>query len=278
MKHCKLLLPVALAGGALCFALRLVQNRTGFEPDTGLPIAGNAAAIALPVVLAVVAVAVLLLAWPLPAEKEEVSLPFTCYFFTTGSLLPALLVSVVFLWGISGALEIFSALGQSSGGSSEIITSSGIFLFPHLSPLLGLMSVLSALSLFPLASACRHRPGQGYAPISGNLLLAPAACLVVRLVLVYRVESVSPVLGAYYVEILALSFLILSLYRTSSFAFRCGRTRRFAVYTACALTLCITVLADCRSVTDVLLYLGGALLMFTLLSMRIGVIVYRFLS
>ena len=32
---------LVLAGGAAAFALRLAQNRTGFEAATGLPVAGN---------------------------------------------------------------------------------------------------------------------------------------------------------------------------------------------------------------------------------------------
>ena len=33
--------------GAAGFVLRLLQNRTGFEPDTGLPVHGNIPAMAL---------------------------------------------------------------------------------------------------------------------------------------------------------------------------------------------------------------------------------------
>ena len=42
--------------GAAGFVLRLLQNRTGFEPDTGLPVPGNIPALALPVLLVLAAV------------------------------------------------------------------------------------------------------------------------------------------------------------------------------------------------------------------------------
>jgi len=268
MKKYGLIPAAALSGGVLCFFLRLVQNRTGFEPDTGLPVAGNATAAALPVAFIITAVVILLLSCQLPSEKEDTKLPFTGYFIADGSLLPTLLVSGIFLWILSGAMEVFFSLSQSSGGS-EVLSSSG-FLFPHLSLLMGLLSILSGASLFPLAIACRRR-GDGNPPaFNGNLLLIPLACLVIRLVLAYREDSVNPALSSYYVEILALTFLILSLYRASSFAFHCGRTRRFAVYTGCALALCVTMLTDCRTVADALLYLGGVLLMLSLLLMRLN--------
>lgn len=269
MKKYASLPAAALAGGVLCFCLRLVQNRTGFEPDTGLPVAGNPAAVALPAALAAAAVVILALASRLPAEKEDTKLPFTGYFFAKGSLPPTLLVSAVFLWVLSGGAEVLSFLSRSSGGSAQLLTGSGVLSFSRLPLFLGLLTVLSAASLFPLAVVCRQRGEGAPSAFNGNLLLVPVACLVIRLVLVYREDSVNPALGAYYVNILALAFLVLSLYRASSFAFHCGRTRRFAVYAACALTLCAACLADCRTVGGALFYLGGVLLMLALLLMRL---------
>jgi hypothetical protein len=84
-------------------------------------------------------------------------------------------------------------------------------------------------------------------------------CLVARLVLVYRVDSVNPSLGAYYVEILALVFMTLAFYRLSSFAYHAAKTRRFALYTGAAVVLCMTALADSEGLSALLLYIGGAL-------------------
>ena len=70
------------------------------------------------------------------------------------------------------------------------------------------------------------------------MLLVPVVCPVIRLVLVYRVDSIDPVLSDYYLELLALVFLTLGFYRLSSFAFGAGRTDRFALYAGLAVVLC----------------------------------------
>ena len=59
---------LALAGGAAAFALRLAQNRTGFEAGTGLPVAGNLWGRLLAGLLVVIILACLPLVRKLPAE------------------------------------------------------------------------------------------------------------------------------------------------------------------------------------------------------------------
>ena len=266
------ILLTALLGGGLSFVLRLLQNRTGFEPDTGLPIPGSVFALVLPAVLAVLAVLTAVLCRALPSEKEDTPLSFPDYFQARDTLTPTLLVTGAFLWLLSGGLELFTALAYRQGLALRLLTADGMF-SPVLSMLSGVLTVLSALTLFPVISACRADGRQAAsAPdrrtLNSNLLLVPVAALALRLVLVYRKDSVDPSVSAYYVELLALSALILSLYRTSSFGFHCGRTRRFAVYSLWALFLSIATLADGHAPTDALLYLGGALLTAGLLLMR----------
>jgi hypothetical protein len=266
MKPNRLLPAAALAGGLLGFLLRLAQNRTGFEPDSGLPIPGTPAAMALVALLLVAAAGMPLLARRLPAEREDTPLDFSAYFSAAGNLLPTLLVCAVFLWALSGGLQIAAALTDAGGA---VLTATGYLPSHKLPLLLGVLSVASAVCLIPLAAACLHGK-RASTRFNGNLLMVPVACLVSRLVLVYREDSVNPALSAYYVEILALTCLILSLYRASSFAFHCGRTRRFAVYTAWALMLCLTVLPDCATAADALFYAGGALLTLALLLLRLN--------
>ena len=66
MKKQSFLPLLALVGGVAAFVLRLLQNRTGFEAATGLPIPGNAPGLALVALLAVLALAFLLLVRRLP--------------------------------------------------------------------------------------------------------------------------------------------------------------------------------------------------------------------
>ena len=51
MKHRFSIPALSVCFGAVGFLLRLLQNRTGFEPDTGLPIPGSVPAILLPILL-----------------------------------------------------------------------------------------------------------------------------------------------------------------------------------------------------------------------------------
>ena len=70
---------MAVFGGAAAFLLRLLQNRTGFEPDTGLPIPGSVPAILLPILL-MAAAGVLYLAVRRVLPKEMPELPFSRQF------------------------------------------------------------------------------------------------------------------------------------------------------------------------------------------------------
>ena len=69
-KRYALPLTAALGGAAAC-VLRLLQNHTGYEADTGLPIPGNFAALALAVLLAGLAAALALTGelWKPPARS-----------------------------------------------------------------------------------------------------------------------------------------------------------------------------------------------------------------
>lgn len=275
MKRYSSILLTALCGGALAFALRLLHCRTGFEADSGLPIPGNVFAVVLPAALAVLAAALVLLCRKLPVEKGGTPLTFPAYFQARDALVPTLMVTGAFLWLISGALDLVA--GAAYGRVmlvGALLTSGGMF-SPQLTLLSGALTLLSALALLPVISACRtggkRTSGQEAdhrRPMNANLLLVPVASLVLRLVMVYREDSVNPSIAAYYVELLALAALILAFYRASSFGFRCGRTRRFVLCGAGALSLSMSTLADSHAPASTLLYAGGALLVTGLLLMR----------
>ena len=195
-----------------------------------------------------------------------------------GLLTPA--VMGLFLLAASGVLDLLFGFSGASAltGSGEtvtvFVTAQGSQLFSgreHL--VVGLLSLLSAASLLPAVPACRIRPeGETRKPFQSPLLLVPVCCLVVRLVLTYRVVSVDPSLTDYYTELLAVVFLALAFYRLSSFAFRAGRTRRFAVYAALAIAFCLATLADRPDPARLLFYLGGAVTLFGFLLQRTAVL------
>ena len=60
-------------------------------------------------------------------------------------------------------------------------------------------------------------------------------------------------------ELLALVFLNLAFYRFSSFSFGSGQTRRFALYTCCAVVLCMAAFCDSCSISARFLEIGGGL-------------------
>lgn len=271
-------LPLAAAlGGAAACVLRLLQNHTGYEPDTGLPIPGNFAALALAVLLAGLAAVLALTARLLPAEEDPGPvLPRD--FSTENAGLLTVPMCGVFLLALSGLADLAESLAFLPEGlvSSRhaiygILRAGGLGFSPQGQMLLGVLTLAAAASLFPVLAGCRRREGGPRHKALAAITLLPVAALVVRLVLTYRIDSVNPSLTMYYVELLALVFMTLGFYRLSSFAFQAGRTRRFGFYAAGSLVLCAASLADGSAyLSSLLLYAGGGLTLTGFLLLRLA--------
>ena len=250
MKKQYLLPLTAILGSVAAFALRFLQNRTGFEATTGLPIPGNFAGLSLIILLFVLAAGLLLLSRRLP----EGNTIFPTLFSTSDAALLTLPVMGILLMGVSGALELASIpLGDTipphiAGGGLPVMVS-----------ISAATALLPAIALFPTIAACRLKEDTAPCNIDCQLLLVPPVCLVVRLVLTYRAVSIHPSLETYYVELLALIFLTLGFYRLASIAFQGNRLRQFSFYTGLAVILSITTLADGGQISSLLLYGGAAL-------------------
>ena len=270
---------LAVFGGAASFLLRLLQNRTGFEPDTGLPIPGNLPGLVLIALLGLLAAAMCVLAGKLPKEQDP-GPAFPDDFSTTEPKLLMLPVMGVLLIALSGLADLAQGLGIALPGApglddAYVLTADMAVWVPGPAfsrtamLLMGLLSLASAAGLLLAVVACR--PREGRKPVPGTILLIAPAALVIRLVLTYRAYSIDPALEAYYVELLALVFLTLGLYRLSAFAFQAGRTRRFALYAAPAITLSLAALGDASAsnLAAPLLYLGGALTLLGFLLLRL---------
>lgn len=267
----------AVLGGAAAWVLRLLQNRTGFEADTGLPIPGNPAGLALAVVLAGLGIALVITARLLPAEEDPG--PTLSGGFSTVSMgFLALPMCGVFLIALSGAADLAESVSLLPEGvvSSRhtiygILRAGGLGFSPQGQMLLGILTLAAALGLFPVLAGCRRRKGALGGRSPSVVTLLPVGALVVRLVLTYRIDSVNPSLSMYYVELLALVFLTLGFYRLSSFAFQAGQTRRFALYAGAAAVLCAASLADGSAyLSSLLLYAGGAVTLLGFLLLRIA--------
>ena len=248
---------------------------SGYEADTGLPIPGNFAALALAVLLAGLAAALALTAWLLPSEEAPGPvLPRD--FSTENTGLLAIPMCGVFLLALSGLSDLAESLRMLPEGlvSSRhaiygILRAGGLGFSPQGQILLGALTLAAAVSLFPVLAGCRRREGVPRHKAPAAITLLPVAALVVRLVLTYRIDSVNPSLTMYYPELLALVFLTLGFYRLSSFAFQAGQTRRFGFYAAGSLVLCAASLADGSAyLSSLLLYAGGALTLMGFLLLR----------
>lgn len=268
MKKQFLIPAAALAGGVLAFALRLAENLTAYEAETGLPIPGNHIHLILMLALAAAAAVLFLLARKLPAE-EAPGPAFPGAFSTESAGLLTLPIMGVGLLAVSGVVDLLAGLGLGPAAQAVILTAEGA-VFPRSCLLLGILALISAACLFPAAASCRRGRRQDGANAMGSLLLAPPICAVARLVLTYRENSVDPTLASYDVELLALVFLTLALYRLSSFAFRSGRTGRFALYAGVAVVLCLATLADGHLLSDTLFYAGGAVTLLGFLLLRLS--------
>lgn len=141
----------------------------------------------------------------------------------------------------SGVLELLDTVGGSAAAVSadgmEVVAVGARDPAAPAWPI-GVLSAAAGICLVAGAILCRKEHTQ---PL---ILLAVPVCLLVRLILVYRLRSTDPVLADYYLEILGLMFLILAVYRLSGFAVQMGRPRLFAFYAGVTAVLALTMLPD----------------------------------
>ena len=249
---------LAVGGGVGALALRLAQNRTGFEADTGLAIRGNIPAMALTAFAFLLAAALLALLRRLPKDQKAA---FPGSFSTKESAFLTLPVIGCLLMLLSGGADL--AAGLDIAGTAVF---SNRF---HL--ILGIFAILSSLCLILSLSACRSGKWTSGDEFNGTLLLPVIVMLVMRLVVTYRLCSIDPTVEGYVIEILAMVFLTMGFFHLSSFAFGEGKPH---IFTFCAVMATIFSLASAADfgthilcVSSVLLYVGGgaALLGFLLL-------------
>lgn len=257
MKYNNALPLAAILGGGIAFALRLAQNRTGFSPETGLPIPGNLPGLLLLIALAASAAVCFILSRRLPARHPDPR-PFEEAFFGG----PALLSVGIFLAAISGGLDIWAVLqGGFPIPPDAAMPSVDVNFSPPVSIFVGGLTAFSAVCLFPAAAAIsagkRSRRRHSVAPPA---MLMPLAPLVVRLVLTYRLRSSSPVLTAYCVELLAISALILAFFRLAAFAYEDGSTQSFPLWSAVSVIFCCATLGDGHDLSGYLFFGGCALI------------------
>lgn len=96
--------------------MRLLQNTTGFEEGTGLPIPGNLPATALVILLVLLAAVLILLVRRLPQKAAPA---FPADFTARDPRLLFVPMAGLFLMGISGVLDLVAGSGPDRNAHPE---------------------------------------------------------------------------------------------------------------------------------------------------------------
>ena len=182
MKQCDKKSLLTLCLGAAGMSLRLLQNMTGFEPGTGLPVPGSLPGILLPVLLVLSAVILFRMNSKLPKGPVEVPLSQLLNWNDKGSLFGILAGGCVMAF--SGVLEIANAFGRTvtavSADGMEIVTvSAGA---GRSGVVMGLLAVVAGICLLAGVAICRKTPDtEPQILLAVPVLYAAVNCLAVAL-------------------------------------------------------------------------------------------------
>lgn len=234
---------VAVAGGAVGFALRWWELNTGFEPDTGLPIA-EAPATYTPIAFSVVMVAVLaLLCW----GKKPAFTGYGQAFQAKGSTLYAAAGTLsAFLMLLGGAMMLAQPLLGGELVFTRLIT--------------GALALAAGLCV--AATVRDNYRGAGTGKYSFRLLM-PAYAFCVWLIAAYQVRAGDPVRLDYVYELFAIIAGLLGLYGAASFSFERGRTFFTGLFSLLGVYFSLVTLADGHQPADLLLYAFTILYLLT---------------
>ncbi len=234
IRRCSIL---AALVGAACFALRFMQQKTGFEAETGLAVRGNLFALILPIALLLAAALFALAVRKTPFAVLLAKRPFADLFTLEEKTLPKTFAVVgILAMMAAGGLEVFEAVSITRDALS---LAAGAFL------------VVAGACLFLAVKALSAGEES-----DGVYLLAAVCCAVVQLVASYRLYAIDPVLQSYYVELLALSAHVLAFYALCGLYYSGRGFGRFLFFTLAALVLTLTSLADRHALSEILVFLG----------------------
>ena len=231
-----------LVQGLLLLCLRLAQNRTGFDPVTGLSVR-SVPGLALIACLLLCALAELILCRKLSGERGE----FAAHFAPPERETLLLAAGSVLLAG-GGALLLVSALPQR--GLAAIAA--------------GATAAASGLGFLLLAKRFQAGAELSVLPVLPSMFFS-----VFFVLAVYLPAGTDPVLARYYLPVLAASMTAYAFSLLAGFLRRESSARRFVWTADCAVILCLAAMADSLSSPGLLLlYAGCALLLSVFLLLR----------
>ena len=236
----EILLPaVAVAGGGAGFVLRRWELATAFEADTGLPIPGAPATLAL-IALSVAMAAVLAL---LCRGKYPSFTGYDEAFQAKGNTLyaTAMVLSAFLLLGAAVLMVLSFVQGTNT-------------VYTRL-----LLAALAAVSFFYVMQTAQNSfKGLDRGKYSFTLLM-PAYTCCVWLIAAYQVRAGDPVQLDYVYELFAIIASLLGLYFHAGFSFERGRVFWAGLFSLLGIYFCLTTLADQHDLATTLLY-GFAIL------------------
>lgn len=232
----EILLPaVAAVGGLAGFGLRWWELNTAFEPDTGLPISGAPATMALIALSVVVAAVLLILSLTVKYPQFQ---GYDQAFSTKGNTLYATVgvLSGFLLMGAGGLMAYDFATGANPIYTRLIVA---------------VMAVASGVCV--MTTVRDNFKGTGNGKYSVPLLI-PAFTFCVWLIAAYQVRAGDPVQLDYVYELFAIITGLLGLYFIAGFSFDKGKCVPSVFFCLLGVYFSITTLADQHDWATLVLY------------------------
>lgn len=234
---------LAVAGGAVGFALRRWGLATGFEAATGLPIAGAPATLAL---IALSAGMVLVLALLCLGGGRSFS-GYRQAFAAQGNLACA----------AAGTLSGFLLLAAGGLMAAEPLMGGELVYTRLITAALALVAGVCVV-----LTARDNLRGLGSGKYSLPLLM-PAYAFCVWLIAAYQVRAGDPVRLDYVYELFAIITGLLGLYGAASFSFARGRLFPTCLFSLLGVYFSLVTLADGHRLSELLLYAFTILYLLT---------------
>jgi len=243
----KNLLPpvIALLGGGVGLALRRWQLAAGFEAETGLPLSGAPANLALPIWSVLVALALVLL-----CRGRRMSPQWETALDAQGK--PIFLTACV----LAGFLLLGSAVGEWLVLAEQGLTGNtwGSRMLP---PLRMVLCVLGCLCTVFWTRDLSRRAEEARQSVS---ILELCLLFCIWLISDFRTRAIDPITQNYLYEVLAIVCALLALYYLAGYSFQTGKPRRTAVACMLGVYFSLVTLADGHSLADICRY--GFIILF----------------
>lgn len=224
MKKNFLLPLVSLAAGAAAAVLRGLQLSTGYEPVTGLPIAGNLYWFALIGLCAVFLIAAFYLSRSyLPYEGRSFEHMFHCK-ARSYKLIGVLACAVLLLSGATGFLTTLFSMDTNIILQSIPMLALWMLAAVSGAALIGLMMAQSRIHINESSALCT---------------IIPMFWACFDLIITFRDNGASPVLSMYAFDLLAAMSMMYAFYTMASFLYSTGHAARFSFFSSisCFLTI-----------------------------------------